>query len=121
LDLDTRAVEHGTPDGDAAAADFATTRVIGFSTNGWSSMLGTMTSSVAGLICLTTFNCGPNRATSMSVLVNHWLLAERHEMVVRGSRRSSPDSFVISILRFRAASGSATDRSERVEQECGLI
>src|SRR4249919_370007 len=40
--------------------------LIEFSTSGCSSMLGTITSSVAGAISFTTLSCGPKRTTSMS-------------------------------------------------------
>ena len=88
-------------------------------------MLGTMTSSVSGLICLSTRSCGPNRTTSMSRYSSIESSSSRSVTkwsVLRIRRRSRPDSFVISI---RAVSGWVRISDEIdvsvLNRKCGLI
>ena len=95
--------------------------LIEFSTSGCSSMLGTTTSRLAGSIDFSIVSFGPKRTASMS---RYWSMASSSSRSVtkcswlRSRRRSSPDSFTISV---RAVSGSRPDerrdRRQRVEEE----
>ena len=99
--------------------------LIEFSTSGWSSMLGSTTSSVAGSIAFSIDSFGPNRTASMSRYSSIASSSSRSVTKcswLRSRRRSSPDSFTISM---RAVSG--CDRiSDEIEvsvlnRKCGLI